>query len=121
MTLLIILLFCHYICDYTDLSTDKMLAAKRIGKPLYPILLHAWVHGLVMLIAMYLYGVPVDTLVVCTLIQVQSHFVIDVLKGRLNTWVPVVANPANRLHWYVFGLDQLLHQLVIVWMCIIAS
>jgi len=124
--LLICLLICHYLCDYTHLSTSWMLNAKRTGKPLYPIFTHAAVHASFMHIVVSFYSsycnhLTNTQLFACLILQLSSHFVIDVLKGRMNTWVPVVASPANKSHWYIFGLDQLLHQLVIVDMCVIAK
>ncbi len=43
-----------------------------------------------------------------------SHFLIDVLKGRLNGWFPSLQSPANKIHWIVFGADQFAHALVII-------
>ncbi len=84
VTLLILLFLCHFLADYTHLSTKWMLDAKRIGKPLWPILCHAGNH--------------------------------DVLKGKCNVWFPSAANPANKLHWILFGFDQFLHAVVIILM-----
>lgn len=119
--LLILLLFCHWLADYTHLSQPHMLAAKRFGKPLLPILQHAITHGILMaaIIGFYING---GLLLWLFLFQVITHFTIDTLKGRANVWVPELQDPANPYHWYVFGIDQLLHQLVIVgmWYAIIA-
>jgi len=64
----------------------------------------------------HLYFTIVDTWV-CEAIfffQLFTHFCIDVLKGKLNVWFPSLSNPANKGHWYVFGADQLAHQIVII-------
>lgn len=98
-----------------------MLDAKRIGKPLSPIFLHAFVHAALMCIVMSFYGVSNVQLFACTVLQLVSHFMIDVLKGRCNIWFPVVSSPANKHHWYIFGLDQLLHQAAIIVMAYICS
>lgn len=123
VTVLILLNICHWLGDYTHLSTKRMLDAKRIGNPLLTILSHAATHaGLMGLtLAIYIKKVDVDmeTLMmwsIVILIQLVSHFIIDVLKGKLNIWFPRVSNPSNKAHWYVFGLDQLLHQLIIILM-----
>lgn len=116
MLLLISLLICHYFADYTHLSTNFMLSAKRFGKPLFPIFIHALVHGILMLVVMLIL-INLDIKIVYAFIfQVITHFIIDTLKGRINLWFPSVQNPANKFHWYVFGFDQLLHQLVIILM-----
>lgn len=126
-TLFIILLFCHWAADYTHLSMPFMLQAKRTGKPLGPIFLHAAVHGLLMLYAYAIYDLftpaatnlldSVHSLYVMSMIfpiQTFSHFAIDVWKGRMNVWFPSLTNPANVFHWWVFGLDQMLHILILV-------
>lgn len=111
--LLFLLLICHWAADYTHLSQPYMLAAKRLGKPVAPILAHAAVHGVLMMavIGYYIDGL---TLVLLFLIQVLTHFIIDTLKGKCNVWFPALANPANPYHWYVFGADQILHVSVII-------
>ena len=48
---LIILFACHWLADYTHLSTAWMLNAKRLGKPLLPIFAHALVHASLMFLA----------------------------------------------------------------------
>ena len=101
-----------------------MLAAKRIGYPYQPILLHAEVHALLMGFALaasmnynHAYFFKLFLLI---MIELITHFVIDVLKGKINVWYPAAANPANKIHWLIFGFDQLLHQLVIISIAAIA-
>lgn len=120
-TLFLLLLVCHYICDYSHLSTDTMLSAKRVGYPLYPIFLHAFIHAAFMLVVLSFFHLGNIVLLSLFLLQLCTHFTIDVLKGRMNVWYPVVSSPVNRSHWYIFGLDQLLHHVVIVLMCVIAK
>lgn len=128
MTLLLILLnICHWIADYTWLSTPWMLNAKRKGTPLFPIFCHACVHATLMgaVLQFYLHGEWLrwrfDTVDALSFTQLFTHFSIDVLKGRMNVWFPKVSHPANVIHWTVFGADQLLHQLVIIFMAYYAA
>lgn len=107
-------MLCHFIGDYTHFSTKTMLDAKRIGSPVWPILTHALVHASLMLILLSLYGGSNAVLAICFSIELLSHWVIDILKGKTNVWMPVFANPANKEHWYLFGFDQLCHQLMII-------
>lgn len=121
ITLLILFFICHWAADFTHLSMPYMLEAKKIGKPLGPIYTHAMVHAVLMTVVIifygFAYGVPdMHSWVYYFWLQLISHFLIDTLKGKLNVWVPSVANPANKIYWYVFGLDQLLHTLVIILM-----
>lgn len=123
-TILIALFFCHYLADYTYLSTAWMLNAKRFGKPLFPIFIHALTHATLMLIAIWIFnsiklnywsGILLKEIYLF-LFQLITHFLIDVWKGRMNGWFPSLQNPANKWHWVVFGFDQFLHALVIILM-----
>lgn len=122
-TLLILLFFCHFLADFTPLSTQWMLNAKRLGTPIEPIFAHACVHYALMAFTLFWFvGLRDPWLWVCICqIQLFSHFIIDVLKGRLNGWFPVLQSPANKMHWVVFGADQFLHAVVIVIMAHLAT
>ncbi len=113
--ILIGLFFCHFLADYTHLSTAWMLRAKQLGKPFYPILVHALIHAILMLVVLALaFGVSGVKLLELSSFQLVTHFVIDVLKGRMNGWYPALQSPANKWYWIVFGMDQYLHALVII-------
>ena len=121
VSLLLLLFFCHFLADYTWLSTSWMLNAKRLGKPLIPIALHAWIHGLLMgmVITWVLNDYKIGLML--SVIQTVTHFLIDVWKGRMNGWFPSLQNPANKWHWVIFGFDQYLHAAVIIGMVYIAT
>lgn len=119
--ILIALFFCHWIADYTWLSTSWMLNAKRFGKPLIPILIHALVHATLMGIVLKIFLPNNGVVMWLVLLQLSTHFIIDVWKGRMNGWFPVLQSPTNKLHWVIFGLDQYLHALVIIFMSYIAT
>lgn len=117
MTELLILLFvCHWLADYTHLSTAWMLNAKRLGKPFAPILMHAWVHATLMFLVLIPFIGLRGDIWWLFLFQLSTHFLIDVWKGRMNGWFPALQSPANKWHWVVFGFDQLLHAIVIILM-----
>ena len=117
--ILIGLFICHFLADYTHLSTNWMLNAKRLGKPLTPIFAHAMVHTILMGIFLWSFGISnTILLMVC---QLTTHFLIDVWKGRINSCFPTLQSPANKWHWVVFGFDQLLHALVIILMPLYAT
>lgn len=114
-TILIGLFICHFLADYTHLSTDWMLNAKRLGKPLYPIFTHAFIHASLMLVLLALvFGFSGFKLALLFLFQLITHFLIDVWRGKMNSWFPELQSPENKWHWIIFGLDQLLHALVII-------
>ena len=108
-----LLSFCHWLGDYTHLSTGKMLAAKRLGYPYLPILYHALVHTVLVLVVLMFVTSPLNAIGLA-LFVLSTHFGIDVLKGEINKWFPLLQNPANKYHWYVFGIDQFLHFEVII-------
>lgn len=115
--ILIGLFICHFLADYTHLSTAWMLNAKRLGKPLYPIFTHAFIHASLMLVLLALvFGLSGFKLAALFGFQLITHFLIDVWKGRMNGWFPALQSPANKWHWIVFGFDQLLHAWVIIGM-----
>ncbi len=113
---LIGLFICHWLADYTHLSTDWMLNAKRLGKPLHPILVHALVHATLMFLVLIPFIGLSDKIWKLFLFQLITHFLIDVLKGRMNGWFPSLQSPTNKWHWILFGFDQFLHALVIIGM-----
>ena len=120
--ILIGLFICHWLADYTHLSTAWMLNAKRLGKPLFPIFMHALNHASIMGIFLFAYcKFSITSIFDCgvfdmILFQLITHFLIDVWKGRMNGWFPSLQSPANKWHWIVFGFDQLLHAIVIILM-----
>ena len=115
-TLLISLFFCHFLADYTHLSTNWMLTAKRIGSPWFPIFTHALIHAQLMWFVLWLYDIDAVTIGMLYVFQLCTHFLIDTLKGKMNVWFTSLQNPANKWHWIVFGGDQFLHALVIILM-----
>lgn len=114
--LLILLNVAHFLGDYTHLSTKTMLEAKKKGSPLMPIWYHALMHTFLFALVLWAYKTETNfwTIELCLGIELISHFAIDVLKGKLNVWFPSVSNPANKIYWYVFGLDQFAHQIIIL-------
>lgn len=115
-TILVLLFICHWLADYTPLSRPFMLKAKRLGKPLFPIFIHAAMHTMLMsLVSGWFIGFTNDWAYL-VIFQWVTHFLIDVWKGRMNGWFPALQSPANKWHWIVFGFDQLLHAIVIIYM-----
>lgn len=111
--LLLMLNVCHWAADYTHLSRPWMLAAKRLGTPIGPIAAHAFVHAVLMSLVCCLFA-GIDGVIIALTMQFPTHWGIDILKGRLNGWFHSLQSPTNVYHWYVFGLDQLAHQVVII-------
>lgn len=112
---LIGLFFCHLLADFTHLSTNWMLNAKRLGKPLHPIFVHALVHAILMiLMLLIIFRFSLTVLIPIFIFQLLTHFIIDVTKGRLNGFFPNLLSPSNKWHWVLFGVDQYLHSFVII-------
>lgn len=123
--ILIGLFICHFLADYTHLSTSWMLSAKRLGKPLFPIFCHATIHSVLMGFFLQFYVKSNDSfnekLFILIAFQLGTHFLIDVWKGRMNGWFPALQSPANKWHWIIFGFDQFLHAVVIIIMSYLAT
>jgi len=116
MILLLALLFvCHFLADFSPLSTSWMLHAKSKGSPFFPIFVHAGIHALLMLSVLFFFS-PLILALKLAAFQCVTHFIIDVCKGKMNVLFPVVSNPEDKRHWLLFGFDQLMHQTVILLM-----
>lgn len=115
MLLLVLLFVCHFLSDFSPLSTDWMLRAKSKGWPLFPIFVHAGIHASLMFTVLFFF-VPFTLAWQLAFFQWFTHFIIDVCKGKMNVFFPTVANPTHKSYWLLFGFDQLMHQLVIVGM-----
>jgi len=111
--LLIALLVAHWFGDFTPLSTPWMLNAKRFGKPLFPIFVHAGVHAVLVAVVLFFYC-DVRLLAVLAGFEWITHFFIDVLKGRLQSVFPVLNDVHRSPFWMLFGADQFLHILVLI-------
>ncbi len=120
LLLLVCLNVCHWFGDFTHLSTKWMLNAKQSGKPLFPIFCHAMIHSILMFIVLHFWLdnelLVFDMTDKLFFLQLGSHFMIDVLKGKLNGWFPKLNDFSNPYHWYVFGVDQFLHQSIMITM-----
>ena len=113
LILLIALLVCHYLADFC-LTLPIMIRAKANGKQLWPIVLHSMVHAVLMGLCLLLFGVSVLTTLYLMVAEAMSHFIIDLSKARLSTHVPRLADATGKPYWMLYGLDQLLHQMVVV-------
>jgi len=107
------LLFCHFLADFTPLSTPWMLQAKLVGKPWWPIMVHAAVHGLLMGLVLLLFTNPLQALGLAVF-QTLAHFLTDLVKGRLSAAFAMFREPSHKAYWGLFGADQLCHQVAIV-------
>lgn len=112
--MLICLFVCHWLADYTPLSTRSMLKAKATGEPWFPIMLHGATHGTLMSLVVLLFTQDIMLGVFACTFQGLTHWGIDTLKGRCNVYFPAVKDTTKYFHWIVFGLDQLLHAVVIL-------
>ena len=111
--LLITLCLCHYLADFC-LTTPAMIRAKADGRNIWPIMLHAGVHALLMGLCLLLFEVPWKLLLLFMLVELVTHFLIDMAKGRLTACFPKLADMQQKPYWMLYGFDQLLHLLVIV-------
>lgn len=111
--LLISLLVCHYLADFC-LTTPKMIRAKADGRYPWPIMLHAAIHAGLMAICLLLWAISWKTVLLAIAVEWGTHFLIDWIKARLSARLPILADNRQKPYWMLYGLDQLLHQMVIV-------
>jgi hypothetical protein len=120
--LLLALFFCHFLGDFVLFTgNDRLLAAKSRGTPTGPILDHATIHGLLVMVTLMMFGVDTKISAILGIYQLVAHFGIDVLKGRTNVWFPSCSSPMNKSHWALFGFDQFLHVVVIIRIAYLAA
>ena len=113
MLLLIALLICHYLADFC-LTWPALIRSKADGRNVWPILLHAAVHAVLMGVCLLVFGVNMEQLFLLMSLELVTHFVIDVGKAAVSVKIPLLADIKQKPYWVLFGLDQLLHQLVVV-------
>ncbi len=114
MILLFIALFIsHYLADFC-LTWAALIQSKADGQSIRPILMHAGVHAVLMGGCLLVYGVGARQLLILTLFELITHFLIDTVKAHVSVRFPLLADIKQKAYWVLFGLDQLLHQLVVV-------
>lgn len=111
--LLIFLLVCHYLADFC-LTTPKMIQAKADGRNPWPIILHAAIHTGLMGLCLLLWAISWKAVLLAMAVEWGTHFLIDLAKARLSARFPRLVDQQQKTYWMLYGLDQLLHQLVIV-------
>ena len=111
--LLITLLVCHYLADFC-LTMPVMIRAKTDGRNLWPIALHATIHAVLIGLCLLVYGVGWQLLLVLIVTELVSHFAIDVLKAQISIRFPYWSDNRHKPYWMLYGLDQLLHQIVMI-------
>ena len=111
--LLISLLVCHYLADFC-LTTPKMIRAKADGRNPWPIMLHAAIHAGLMAMCLLLWSISWKAVLLAIAVEWITHFLIDLAKARLSIRFLILTDQQQKPYWMLYGLDQLLHQLVIV-------
>ena len=111
--LLVALLICHYLADFC-LTSPSMIKAKADGRNPWPILLHAGIHGGLIGICLLFWTVSWKMLLLLVVTEIISHFLIDTAKGLVSARYPILTDMTKKPYWMLYGFDQLLHLLVIV-------
>ena len=111
--LLLVLLVCHYLADFC-LTSPAMIKAKADGRNPWPILLHAGIHTGLVGVCLLCWQISWNLLLMMMALELVSHFLFDTAKGRLSACFPRLADQRQKSYWMLYGIDQLLHQLVIV-------
>lgn len=116
LILLILLETAHWVSDFTSLTTMPMILAKKRGTPLGPIFHHAWrcalIKGLALGYFAFFCSIPFTTVLICSLIELITHFLIDTAKGQISNILPDAYDHQKQLFWSILGADQSLHHIV---------
>lgn len=110
---LISLLACHFLADFS-LTNGSMIAAKAKGWPAMPILAHAAVHATLMTACLLAWSTGLKWALLMGGFELLTHYAIDTTKGIITAHFPTFADYRNKAYWQLFGLDQLLHIIVVV-------
>ena len=115
LILLVVLLLAHYLGDFTHLSTPRMLEAKATGRSISWIGIHAGVHAILVGIAVGVIVAPTSkVLLLAAVLEFATHFLIDTGRAKLCVSFPSCATTDHDGYWYLLGLDQLAHGLVLL-------
>ena len=119
---LTLLLVCHYMADFC-FTFPVMIKAKADGKNLWPILLHSFIHAILIGLCLLLFGINWHLMFLLALLELVSHFLIDKAKARLSVCYQYLADMRYKPNWMLYGFDQLLHQFVVflIWYCCITN
>ena len=109
-----VLLVAHFLGDFTPLATRQMQEAKTGARSPGPIAAHAAVHALLVVGAVAAVRPAWAPLLAAAGLEFLSHAVIDFAKMRVAVGRPALLDPEGAPFWYLFGVDQLGHGLVLV-------
>lgn len=116
MITLILLFAGHFFGDFV-LVTPGILSAKKFGRPAGPVFAHAAVHAILTAAALYYTNCTFNEFLFGTLLMLVSHFSIDLYKGYVTYYLDAVKRPDKRPYWWLFGLDQFAHTVIILAIC----
>ena len=108
MIRLLSLLICHYLGDFC-FTSPGMIKAKADGKSPWPILLHSCIHAALVGLCLVCWQVSWKLILLMMLVEVVSHFLIDLGKGLISGHSQVLSDPKKKAYWMLYGFDQLLH------------
>lgn len=113
MLVLVSLFICHYLADFC-LTWPGLIQSKADGRNAWPIMQHAAVHALLMGVCLLMCGIGPWLSLLMMAFEWATHFLIDTAKARLSAVFPMLSDARHKTYWMLYGIDQLLHQLVIV-------
>lgn len=120
ITLLILLFLSHYIVDYTPIGNTIEVQ----DRPFYTLIVHSFIHAFVLGIILFSYNaicvcIRFDFIISSILIQLSSHYLIDMWVGLMNRYYPKVET--KTMQSLILGVDQFLHSLVLIFIYFILT
>lgn len=108
-------LIAHYLGDFTPLATARMQEAKADAGPVLIIAGHAGVHALLAAAVVILVSGSVwPSAAIAAAVVLVTHFALDASRSMLGRRFPALNDPGDSAFWYLLGVDQLAHGLVLV-------
>lgn len=107
----------HFIVDFLLQNKWQYANKHKLGHP--GGIFHAWLHGMVTVLILDVYKVPVDYIFYIGAIEWIIHYIIDYFKMNIGLWYNLKPNNSEWF-WYLLGLDQFLHYLTYVFIVYIA-
>lgn len=114
--ILILTFLIHWLFDFTPLSTKTMNEAKNMGNPIFPIFLHACLHGTGIFILLIFTQSDMNKAWLSAFFILITHFLIDLLKGKICYFNQEYLDYDNARYWMLLGFDQFLHSFCLILM-----
>jgi hypothetical protein len=111
--LLISLFFSHYIVDYTPIGNAIEVQNNTYRTLIIHSLIHSFVLGIITIgYSYFIKNINSEIIIYSILIQLLSHYLIDLCVGIINKYYPKVET--KTMQSLILGVDQFLHSIALI-------